>query len=130
MIEVVAGLMFNEEGKVLIARRAPHKSLPGNWEFPGGKIEDNESPEISLERELLEEFEIQTKTGKCFGVNEHDYGSFKIRLSFYQSIFVSGKWKLSDHDKIEWVDIDSLNKYEMAEADVPIIKELLKTGNT
>ena len=53
-IEVVAAVMIGDSGKVLIARRASHKLLPGKWEFPGGKIEGNETPELALERELRE----------------------------------------------------------------------------
>jgi len=124
VIEVVAGILFNGAKEVLIARRAPHKSLPGKWEFPGGKIDLEESPEVALERELFEEFEVKTRTGRHIGSNEHDYGSFQIKLLFYESTYVSGGWVLSDHDKIEWVRIQDLKKYDLAEADLPVIKEL------
>jgi 8-oxo-dGTP diphosphatase len=124
VIEVVAGILFSESGEVLLARRAPHKSLPGKWEFPGGKIDAEESPEAALERELFEEFEVKTRTGRYIGLNEHDYGTFQIRLLFYESTYVSGEWVLSDHDIIEWVRIQDLKNYDLAEADLPVIKKL------
>ena len=124
MIEVVAGILRQGE-KVLIARRAAHKSMPGKWEFPGGKMEPDESPEKALERELFEEFGVQTKTGKHIGTHHHDYGSFQIKLLAYASQWLSGEFLLSDHDQIAWVSIEELQFYELAEADVPIIKELL-----
>lgn len=129
MIKVVAGIII-KEGKVLIARRAPHKSIPGKWEFPGGKIETDETPEAALERELFEEFGVKTKTGKFISTNEHDYGTFKIRLLAYFSEYLLGDFNLTDHDLIEWVSISQLNSYEMAEADIPIINKLLIIFNS
>jgi len=120
MIEVVAGILV-KESKVLIARRAAHKSLPGKWEFPGGKIEKDETPEVALERELFEEFGIKTKTGKFISTNEHDYGTFKIKLFAYLSEYLMGDFNLTDHDKIKWVNTSQLHGYEMADADIPII---------
>ncbi len=124
MIKVVAGIIV-QNNKVLIARRAPHKSLPGKWEFPGGKIEIGETPEAALERELFEEFGVKTKTGKYIAANKHDYGTFKIKLLAYFSEYLMGDFNLTDHDLIEWVSISQLNSYEMAEADVPIINKIL-----
>jgi len=123
MIEVVAGILV-KEGKVLIARRASHKSLPGKWEFPGGKIEKNEKHETALERELFEEFSVKTKTGKYITTNEHDYGSFKIKLKAYFSEYLMGDFNLTDHDQIQWVRLNKLITYDLAEADLPIVKVL------
>lgn len=125
MIEVVAGIII-KVGKVLIARRAIHKSLPGKWEFPGGKIEENETPEEALERELFEEFGIKTKTGKYIAANKHDYGTFKIKLLTYFSEYIEGDFNLTDHDKIEWVILEELKLFDLADADVPVINELNK----
>ena len=125
MIKVVAGIII-KKGKVLIARRASHKSLPGKWEFPGGKIEIDETPEVALERELFEEFRIKTKTGKYITTNVHDYGTFKIKLLAYFSEYIRGEFILTDHDQIKWVVIKELKFCDLADADIPIINELNK----
>lgn len=123
MIEVVAGILI-QEGKVLIARRASHKSMPSKWEFPGGKMEQCETPEEALERELLEEFGVITQTGKYIGTNIHDYGSFQIKLLAYTVEWITGEFILIDHDEIAWVGLDELQNYDLAEADIPIIEHL------
>ena len=123
MIEVVAGILRQGE-KVLIARRAAHKSLPGKWEFPGGKREPNESPEKALERELFEEFGVITQTGKYIVTHLHDYGSFQIKLLAYTVEWITGEFIRKDHDEIAWVGLDELQNYDLAEADIPIIKHL------
>lgn len=119
MIEVVAGIIIHE-GKVLIARRAKHKSMPGKWEFPGGKIEANESPETALERELFEEFGVKTKTEKYVTTILHNYGTFQIKLQAYYSSVIQGNFELTDHDQITWVSIDDIHTYDFAAADIPI----------
>ena len=123
MIEVTAGII-EKENKVLIARRKPGIHLSGLWEFPGGKIERGETKEAALGRELNEEFGVRTKTKIYFNTNKHDYGDFKIKLISYSSEFLDGEFRLTDHDKIEWVKIDELGNYDIAETDLPIIEKL------
>jgi 8-oxo-dGTP diphosphatase len=125
--EVVAGIIW-KDGKILLARRGNHKSLPGKWEFPGGKIEHGESPEIALERELLEEFNIKTKTRKYFTTNEHQYPDFRIRLICFHSDFTDGHFSLTDHDQIVWCNLEDIDKYDFAEADIPVMKKLRTFG--
>lgn len=124
MIEVVAGILV-KGNKILLAKRASHKSMPGKWEFPGGKIEKNEEPKKALERELFEEFGIVTKAKTHFKTTEHNYDTFNIKLISYIVELISGEFSLSDHDEIHWVEITKLSNYDVTDADKPII-ELLK----
>ena len=91
-------------GKILIARRAQDQKLAGKWEFPGGKVEDGESPEECLKRELEEEFGIQTEVGEFICSNKHHYDHISIELMAYRVKYISGEFTLTDHDTIEWVN--------------------------
>jgi len=123
MIKVVAAIL-RKENTYFIARRGPHKVHPGKWEFPGGKIEHGESPEEALERELFEEFCIQTKTQEHVTTIIHAYKDFQIELMAYRSDFIKGDFQLEDHDKIAWVSLRSMKDYDLAEADVLIALKL------
>ncbi len=121
IITVICGIIKNAEGKMFIARRKQDKSLGGKWEFPGGKIEKDETREECLQRELNEEFNMQVKVGEKLGENEHHYENFSIRLIAYNCEFISATYELIDHDAFEWVSKESLKNYELAEADIPLI---------
>ena len=124
MIEVAAAIIENEKGQILIARRGPGKSLAGMWEFPGGKLEPGESPEACLKRELQEEMRIAIEPYERFAVNEHDYGTVRIRLIAYRAAFVGGAVTLVDHDEYRWAEPSELHEYRWAPADVPIVERL------
>jgi len=125
MIEVAAAIIENEHGQILIAKRRKGKAQGGLWEFPGGKIENNETVEECLKRELLEELNIHIQPYKSFGVNDHCYGSTHIRLYAYKATFVSGEIKLVDHDEYRWIHVNDLGDYRFADADVKFVEMLL-----
>ncbi len=130
IIEVVAAVILNSSNSVLIARRGPQKVLAGKWEFPGGKVEEGESHEHALERELLEEFSIETKTRSFISSNTHEYSQCIIKLNAYISEYIAGEFKLHDHDQIQWIAITHLRDYDLAAADLPIVSYLEKNFNT
>lgn len=119
MIEVVCGIIYNED-KVLICRRASHKALGGYWEFPGGKIEAEESGEQSLKRELLEELGMEVEIQGYLMEHIHDYGSFSIKLIAYTCEFKNASFVMSDHDAYKWVFPIELEQFKLAPADVSI----------
>ena len=123
IIKVVAGII-KHDGKILLARRAPHKAMSGKWEFPGGKVEDREAPEIALEREIYEEFGVQIEVGDFFYQNIHDYGEFKIEVDAYFGDWIDGEFSLKDHDVIEWVRREDLKNFDLTEAYIPFVRLL------
>ncbi|WP_438423194.1 (deoxy)nucleoside triphosphate pyrophosphohydrolase [Aquimarina macrocephali] len=125
MIKVVCGIIYNDN-KVLICRRKPEKSLGGYWEFPGGKVEENENNEESLIRELKEELEMKVNIESFFKSSEHAYENFTIELIAYVCNFVSSSFKLTDHDRYEWIEPNDLLNWKLAPADIPIAEELIK----
>jgi 8-oxo-dGTP diphosphatase len=112
------------DGKYMIARRAPGKHLAGYWEFPGGKIEDGETPEDSLQREIEEEFGVHAQVGEYLGHNVHDYGEKIVRLMAYEVAVEEDIHQSTDHDRIEWVGLNQLDDYQLAPADVPLLRYL------
>jgi mutator protein MutT len=120
MIEVTAAIL--EEGKkIMIARRAAGKHLEGFWEFPGGKIKENETPELCLTRELKEEFEIDVKIDKYIVESIYKYSKKTIKLIAYTGHIINGNMILNDHDKVEWIDLEEIINYKLAPADLPLI---------
>ena len=128
MIEVTAAIL--EEGnKIMIARRAHGKNLAGYLEFPGGKIEHQETPESCLSRELKEEFEVEAYIENYIGESIFEYPDKTIKLLAYTGKIISGEMKLNDHGKIEWIHLEEINKYKLALADLPLIALYDKARN-
>ena len=125
MIKVVAALI-KQEDKILIAKRATgDKNVYGKWEFPGGKVEENELEERAIEREIKEEFELNIKAKKFITNNICEYPSKIVDLRLYECEYVSGDFKLHDHSEYKWVKIENLLKYDLALADIPLAKYLI-----
>ncbi len=123
MIQVVCAIILKKDS-LLITQRSEKMALPLKWEFPGGKIEKDENEEQALIREIKEELNIEILPFKKISSHIHDYGSFKINLIAYLSKYVSGDIQLLEHKEYEYVKLEELNSYDMAEADLPIIEKL------
>lgn len=126
MIEVAAAVIENREGRILIARRKAEISLGGYWEFPGGKIENGESPAVCAARELREEMDVRIETGDVIAESEHDYGDKVVRLIAVRAILLDGHIRLHDHDEIRWVAIPEMADYLFAPADEAIVEKLVE----
>lgn len=125
-IKEVTAAIICKNGKILVARRAPGENMAGGWEFPGGKLEELETPEECLKRELSEEFGIIAEVGDFFCESIYQYPKGTIRLLAYFTEIVHGEINLSVHDQIEWVTADELDTYALLPADVPIAEKLTK----
>ena len=126
MIEVVCGVLLDLGGRALACRRAADRHLGGLWEFPGGKVEDGEDPREALARELFEELGITVLVGDRFGaVVDWTDGVVRIRLSAFLCEILEGVVEPLEHEEIRWCDADELRSLRWAEADLPILEELL-----
>lgn len=125
MIHVAAAVIYNAEGRILIARRREGKSQAGMWEFPGGKLEEGENICDCLRRELVEEMDIEVEPYAFFGENEHAYGALHIRLTAWKARYVGGVIRLTDHDDFRWEEAGRLEAYPFAAADVPFVRKLV-----
>lgn len=119
MKDVTAAIIVKDK-KVLIARRAPGEKHAGSWEFPGGKVEPGETPEVCLKRELAEEFGIDAEVQEYIISNLYEYPQGAIRLLAYRVKILQGDIQLRVHDRYEWVSVTLLPNYELLPADVPI----------
>ena len=123
MIKVVCGIIFKDD-KVLLTRRKKEKALGGYWEFAGGKVEDGESDEYALKREIKEELDLEIYDLNYCSENIHHYDQFSIHIVAYKCKTKSDPVKLIDRDKYEWVSVSDLSAYNIAEADLPLIDSL------
>lgn len=125
-LPVVAAVIYRDQN-LLLARRKSGKSMAGYWEFPGGKIENGETPEKALTRELFEEFDVVVSVGKEIATHRHDYEHIKIELIAHETRIESGELELRDHDAIVWVTPHEARQYKLAPADIPILEHILQT---
>jgi len=120
----VTAAILKRGDKYFIAKRKEGKHLAGMWEFPGGKLENNETREECLDRELYEEFGIKTNVRDLVSESTHEYDGIIVHLIAYNVEYISGEFKPIDHDEIAWVSRDEMNSYNFAPADLPIIEAL------
>lgn len=125
MIHVTCAIIIYEN-KILIVQRSENMKLPLKWEFPGGKVENFESLESCLKREILEEININIDIIQKLTPITHQYPENKIKLFPYLVKHKSGKILLTEHKTYKLVNPNELKNFDWAEADIPIIKEILK----
>lgn len=122
----VVGAVIVRGDRILAARRRPGKSAGGRWEFPGGKIEPDESPQQALIRELREELGVEATVGWLIGRGEADAGDRDLHLDCYWvRLDDDGPLASTDHDRLEWVTREELATRDWADADVPVLGQLL-----
>ena len=125
--KIVTAGVIERDGLILIARRKHGKMHVGNWEFPGGTLEEGETYEECLERELKEELGITARVGELFCISEYRYSSrLTIRLLAFRAQVVSGVFTLNEHDEMQWVRPADLPGYTFPEADRAIVEKLIR----
>lgn len=141
VIKKVIAALIMRDSKILIAQRAKKDALYGKWEFPGGKLEENETEQECLARELFEELGIHAQIGAylCSSFFEHRGAMWEMRTYFVPSFTgASGRSstgaktdeiELREHQEIRWVAIQDLPSYDMPDPDKPIVKKLLNSLN-
>lgn len=123
----VTAAVIIENGRLFLARRAVGDPLEGMWELPGGKIEDDETPQECVERELLEELQMRTAAGAILATTEYHYehGSFELIAI---SVERESAFEPAVHDATAWVRRRDLDQHPLAPADVKLIGALASAG--
>lgn len=123
-IHVVGAAILNG-GKVLAAQRSIRMSAPLKWEFAGGKVEEGETHQDALRREISEELGVVIRVKDYLASGETRSGDRKVILHVYEAEIKEGVPKAREHARLRWVDVDGLGQLDWAEADIPACKELM-----
>ncbi|MGN7860570.1 (deoxy)nucleoside triphosphate pyrophosphohydrolase [Microbacterium sp. 22303] len=124
-IEVVGAVLIRD-GAVLSAQRSPHMSLAGFWEFPGGKVEAGETPQVALAREMREELLCTVTIGDHIDTIRHEYNFGVVTLTTFYATLVEGEPQLTEHSELRWIPVPDLLNVEWADADVPTVKRVMR----
>ena len=117
----VVGAVVLSAGKVLCVQRGPTGTLPGLWEFPGGKIESSETPQEALAREIQEELRCEVAVGEEVTTTSHEYEFGVVHLTTFYCDLVDGAPQLIEHSQLMWSDPADLRKLDWAPADIPAV---------
>lgn len=128
MISVTCAIIRNEDG-ILVAQRGRDAHLAGHWEFPGGKVDEGESEETCIIREIREELGVEVRPVRRLTESIHDYGDKQIRLIPFECELVSGQPVAREHASLAWRQLEDLLDLNWCAADLPIVDELLTNAH-
>jgi 8-oxo-dGTP diphosphatase len=124
VIVTVVAAIIRRQGKILITRRREGAHLGGLWEFPGGKVENDESLRSALIREIGEELGVQVRVGDEFLTVEHQYPARTVKLHFFNCTIEHGEPHMVDVADLRWIPAIELEQFDFPEADRELIAKL------
>lgn len=124
---VASVVMIDEDERILIAKRPSSKDMSGLWEFPGGKVENKETPESALVREISEELNVKTCAGCLYALTfaSYPYDNFHLLMPVYMCRKWEGIIQANEGQKLRWVKKENLKEYKMPKANADLINKLL-----
>jgi len=125
LIKVVAAIIENEDNEILCALRSPAMTIPNTWEFPGGKIECNETLKEAIEREIKEELACEVEYIDIFNDSTHEYDKFKVNLITAKCRLIADIPTAYEHSKLIWLRRENLLSLKWSPADIEAVKQLL-----
>lgn len=121
-IRVVAAVIRKDD-KIFATQRG-YGELKGGWEFPGGKIEEGETPQEALKREIEEELDTEILVGELIDTIEYDYPNFHLSMDCFWCEIVEGKLVLKEHEAARWLDRKTMDDVEWLPADVTLVGKI------
>ena len=126
-IRVVAAIIkaVNDKSKpIIFATQRGYGDLKGGWEFPGGKIENEETPQEALKREIMEELDTEIAVGDMIDTIEYDYPTFHLSMDCFWCEVVNGDLVLKEHEAAKWLTKEHLNDVDWLPADITLIDKI------
>ncbi len=128
IVNVVAAIIcddYDKKTKIFATQRG-YGDYKDGWEFPGGKIEEGETPEQALVREIREELGAEIEVHDLLDVIDYDYEKFHLHMSCYWATVKEGKLQLLEHEAAKWLNRDQLYSVDWLPADIAIIEKIQK----
>ena len=119
----VAAAVIRKDDKIFATQRG-YGELKGGWEFPGGKIEEGETPQEALKREIEEELDTEILVGELIDTIEYDYPTFHLSMDCFWCEIVEGKLVLKEHEAARWLDRKTMDDVEWLPADVTLVGKI------
>jgi 8-oxo-dGTP diphosphatase len=129
VVDVVVGIVLNSAGEILIARRTDGTHMAGFWEFPGGKLEPDETPFAGLKRELAEELGIEVETAEPFIEHSFEYPDRHVRLDVWWVLAYAGMPESRESQALRWAKIAELDALPLLPADAPIVAAIRRRAD-
>ena len=126
-VRVVAAVIkaINENGEpIIFATQRGYGDFKGGWEFPGGKIEEGETPQEALKREIMEELDTEISVGELINTVEYDYPTFHLSMDCFWCEIVKGDLVLKEHEAAKWMTKEQLNSVEWLPADIKLVENI------
>ena len=120
VVKVVAAIIA-QEGKIFATQRG-YGEFKDGWEFPGGKIEEGETPQQALVREIQEELDTEVEVGDLLGTVEYDYPTFNLSMQCFLCRIKSGSLNLKEHEAARWLAEDELDSVDWLPADIEVLE--------
>ena len=130
-IKVVAAIICNdmERKNKIFATARGYGDLKGGWEFPGGKVEPDETPQQALKREIMEELSTEIKVGELIDTIEYDYPTFHLSMDCFWAEVITGQLELKEAEAAKWLTKDQLESVAWLPADIILIDKIRQYMN-
>ena len=130
-IKVVAAIICNdmERKNRIFATARGYGDLKGGWEFPGGKVEPDETPQQALKREIMEELSTEIKVGELIDTIEYDYPTFHLSMDCFWAEVITGQLELKEAEAAKWLTKDQLESVAWLPADITLIDKIRQYMN-
>lgn len=125
IIKVIGAIIKNNENEILCALRSKDMNLSGFWEFPGGKLEEGETPEKAIVREIREELSCEVEFDSLFSATTYEYEEYILNLMIAKCNLIEGQPLAKEHAKLLWLPLDYIESLNWAPADIQAVKKLI-----